>query len=114
MEIKFTARHFKAAPELQQEAIDSAHNFEKFFEGIISVEIILVEESSRENLKSAEYIVYVQDHTIVAKEATEDYYKSINAAAEKVVRQLRKLKTRATKDLHQSVEISPESDLDLM
>lgn len=112
MEIKFTARHFKASPELQQEAIDNARNFEKFFEGIISVEIILAEESSRENLQSAEYIVYVQDHTIVAKEAAEDYYKSIHAAAEKVVRQLRKLKTRATKDLHQSVEIAPESEYD--
>ena len=109
MEIKFTARHFKAAPELQQEAIDSGRNFEKFYEGIISVEVILAEESSRENLKSVEYIVYVQDHTIVAKEATDDYFKSINAAAEKVVRQLRKLKTRATRDLHQSAEVNPGS-----
>lgn len=103
METKFTARHFKASPELQQEAIDNARNFEKFYDGIISVDIVLVEESSRENLKSAEYIVHVQDHTIVAKETAEDYYKSIHAAAEKVVRQLRKLKTKASKDLHQVV-----------
>lgn len=111
MEIKFTARHFKASPELQQEASDNARNFEKFYDGIISVEIILAEESARENLKTAEFILYVQDHTVVAKETTEDYYKSINAAAEKVVRQLRKLKTRATKDLHQSVETNPTSEI---
>lgn len=112
MEIKFTARHFKASPELQQEAIDNARNFEKFYDGIISVEIILVEESSRENLKTAEYIVYVQDHTIVAKESQEDYYKAIHAASDKVVRQLRKLKTKANKDLHQSLEPEPEPEPD--
>lgn len=111
MEIKFTARHFKATPELQQEAIDNARNFEKFYDNIIDVEIVLSPEAGRENLKAAEFIVYVQDHTVIAKETTDDYYKSLHAAAEKVVRQLRKLKTKATKNLHNSIETNPSSQI---
>lgn len=106
MEIKVTARHFKAREEVRENAIALAEGFEKYYEGIISTEIILSFEKTSEHIKIAEFILHVNDHTIVAKESSEDFEKSLHIAAEKVVRQLQKLKTKAHKDLH-----SPEVEI---
>ncbi|MBD1207567.1 MAG: ribosome-associated translation inhibitor RaiA [Ignavibacteria bacterium] len=94
MEIKVTARHFDAKPALREEAITFAQKFEKFYSNIISTEVILSFERMHDSVKIAEYIVHVQDHTLVAKESSEDFSKSLHEGAEKMIRQLNKLKTK--------------------
>jgi putative sigma-54 modulation protein len=94
MEIKVTARHFDAKPSLREEAISAAKKFERFYNNIISTEIILSFEKMHDSVKTAEFVVHVHDHTLVAKETSEDFSKSIHDGAEKMVRQLTKLKTK--------------------
>ncbi|MCS6808373.1 MAG: ribosome-associated translation inhibitor RaiA [Bacteroidota bacterium] len=94
MEIKVTARHFDAKPSLKEEAIAAAKKFERFYNNIISTEVILSFERTKDSAKTAEFIVHVHDHTLVAKESSEDFFKSLHDGAEKMIRQLNKLKTK--------------------
>jgi ribosomal subunit interface protein len=96
MEFKFTARHFDAKPDLREAAADAAAKLQRFYANIVSTEVILSYEKAHANdsIKVAEFIVHVQDHTLVAKEESGDYYKSLHDGAEKIVRQLTKLKTK--------------------
>jgi putative sigma-54 modulation protein len=94
MEIKVTARHFDAKPALREDAINAAKKFEKFYSNIVSTEVILSFEKMHDSIKVAEFVVHVQDHTLVAKESSDDFMKSIHDGSEKMVRQLTKLKTK--------------------
>ena len=94
MEIKVTARHFDAKPVLREDAINAAKKFEKFYNHIISTEVILSFEKMHDSIKTAEFVVHVHDHTLVAKESSEDFSKSLHEGAEKMIRQLNKLKTK--------------------
>jgi putative sigma-54 modulation protein len=94
MEIKFTARHFDAKPSLREAALEAAKKLERFHNNIITAEIILSFEKMRDSVKVAEFVVRVHDHTLVVKEASDDFYKSIHDGTEKMVRQLGKLKTK--------------------
>lgn len=90
MDIHVTARHCKLTDDEHKAAVDAALHFEKFHDNIIRIDAILDEDTH----KSCEYTVRVHGHTIVARETTGEFTKAIHDAAEKVVRQLRKLKTR--------------------
>lgn len=94
MEIKITARHFDAKPGLREAAMEAAKKLERFHSNIISTEIILSYEKPQDSVKIAEFIVHVNDHTLVVKEHSNDFHKSIHDAADKIVRQLGKLKTK--------------------
>jgi putative sigma-54 modulation protein len=96
MEFKFTARHFDAKPDLREAASEAASKLQRFYNNIVSTEVILSYEKihSNDSVKIAEFIVHVNDHTLVAKEESNDYYKSLHDGAEKIVRQLNKLKTK--------------------
>jgi putative sigma-54 modulation protein len=94
MEIKFTARHFDAKPSLREASMQAAKKLQRYYSNIISTEIILSFEKMRDSVKTAEFIVRVQDHTLVVKEQSDDFHKSVHDGAEKMVRQLNKLKTK--------------------
>ncbi len=94
MEIKFTARHFDAKTDLREAALEAAKKLERFYANIVSTEIILSFEKMHDSVKTAEFIVHVSDHTLVSKEHSDDFLKSIHDGAEKMVRQLTKLKTK--------------------
>jgi ribosomal subunit interface protein len=94
MEIKITARHFDAKPALREAAEEAAKKLQRFHSNIISTEIILSFERMRDSVKIAEFIVHVNEHTLVAKEESGDFYKSVHDGAEKMIRQLGKLKTK--------------------
>ncbi len=94
MDIKLTARHFKLADGLREEATKAAQKFERFYDNIISTEVIFLDESTAENPKTVEYIVRIDEHTLVAKEQGEDFVKLIHESSDKIIRQIRKIKTR--------------------
>ncbi len=93
MKTQVTFRHLKSEPELHDAAIDAAASFEKYHDGIISTDIIF----SNDHSKSVEFTVRVKGDTLVAKEDSGDFMKSLNEASDKMIRQLRKLKTRRYK-----------------
>ncbi len=94
MNIQFTARHFKARPELQQYAEDAVQGLTSLYDGIVDAEVILEEEAHGDGGKCAEIIVNVYKDQLFAKEKSNDFTKSINGCVDKLERQLRKYKAK--------------------
>ena len=92
MKFSITSRHFKSWPELQEAVKVASDNIEKLFPGITSTEVVLSEEHGKE----VEFIVHIQNHVINAKHSASDFDKSISAASEKVLSQLKKIKEKQT------------------
>jgi putative sigma-54 modulation protein len=95
MKLKITARHFTARQVLREEAKSAAEKIGKFNDRIVSCEIIFSNEKTTEPIHSAEIIVHVDHTTLVVKEEGSDFSKSLHEATEKMIRQLRKVKTKA-------------------
>ena len=91
MQTQVTFRHFKShQPVLNEMAIELAENFEKYLDGIIKTNIEFINEIE----KTVEFTVHVNGTTLVVKESSEDFKKSLAEAADKMVRQLRRWKTK--------------------
>jgi len=80
----------KTNPELQTAAVEATKKFEKFFEDIISTDVIF----RNDPLKMVEFTVRVKGDTLVVKEGSEDFLKSLNEGTDKMVRQIRKWKQK--------------------
>lgn len=94
MRTKFTARHFRSHPSLKEYALDALKKLEKFYDGIISAEVILSYEKTRDSVKVAEINISVHSKMLHAMEHSDDFIKSIDQAVEKLERQLVKYKTK--------------------
>lgn len=94
MRTKFTARHFRAHTSLKEYALDALKKLEKFYDGIISAEVILSFEKARDSVKVAEVNLTVHSKILNAVEHSDDFLKSIDQAVEKLERQLVKYKTK--------------------
>jgi putative sigma-54 modulation protein len=94
MNITITARRFKAHDTLKDFIKDEVSSLSKYSDDIINAEVILSFQNSKDSIKSAEINLVIPGHTIVAKEDSDDFKKSINAATEKITRQLKKIKTK--------------------
>lgn len=90
MKTSITFRHMKTNPELHETAVREADGFDKFLDNIISTDVVF----TNENDKIVEFTVRVKGDTLIARDRTEDFSKSLHSAADKMVRQLRKLKTK--------------------
>jgi len=91
MKTKITARHFKARPELTEAVENAMQHLTQFHDGIISTDVIL-ENGDIE--PTVEFIVHVGGKTLVAKESSDDFFKSLHGASDNMIRQIRKLKTK--------------------
>ncbi len=95
MEIRISARHFELSDDLKQKIEQTVQKFSRFYPKIIWVEAILEQEATRDHRKKVEFVVHTNDHhTFAASEETDNFYTSLHKAADKVIRQLKKLKTR--------------------
>ncbi len=94
MDVKITARHFKAHETLQTHAVDAIRKLEKYYDGIIGVELILSYEKPSQSIKAAELLVQVHGSLLKAMEKSEEFTKSIDAAVAKIERQLQKYKSK--------------------
>ncbi len=97
MQVKFTARRFRAHPDIKEHAVDSARKLGRFYDGIVTADIILSYERASNSVKTAEINLHVYGAILSAREKSDDYHKSIDAAVEKLGMQLSKYKTK----LHQ-------------
>ncbi len=94
MDIRFTARRFKAREEVRAHAMESVKKLGRFYDGILNAEIILSYERTTNSVKSAEVNLHVYGTVLSAKEKSDDYYKSVDAAVEKLNIQLNKYKSK--------------------
>lgn len=94
MQIHFTARKFKARPEIKDHALAVVKKLDKFYDGIVRSDIILSFERKKPSLKMAEINLRVHGAVLSAREKSEEFIKSIDLAVDKLERQLAKYKTK--------------------
>ncbi len=94
MNVKFTARRFRAHADLRQHAVDAVNRLDRFYDGIVSAEIILSFERAVNSVKTAEINLHVYGAVLSAREKSEDFLKSIDAAVAKLEVQLTRYKTK--------------------
>jgi len=91
MRITFTARHFKTSERLKEFATEEARRLKKYYDDILDVDIIL-DFVKLEQVAEIGVKVYGQRLTVVEK--SEDMYKSISLAVDKLERKLLKYKEK--------------------
>ena len=91
MRISFTARHFKSSERLKAFATDEVQRLKKYYDDILDVEIIL-DYVKQEQV--AEIVVKVYGQRLAVAEKSEDMYKSITLAVDKLERKLLKYKEK--------------------
>jgi len=99
MNVKFTARRFRAHPDIKEHAVETVKKLDRYCDGIVTAEIILSYERVTKSVKMAEINIHVHGAVLTARGKSEDFIKSIDAAGEKQEMQLAKYKTkRRSKD----------------
>jgi ribosomal subunit interface protein len=94
MTTEVTFRHFNAKhPTLHSMALEAAGRFTQFNNSILSTHVEFVNEPEE---KIVEFRVNANGTVLVSQDSTDDFKKSLAGAEEKLIRQLRKLKTRLT------------------
>lgn len=91
MRIIISARHFKASDNLKDFTRDEAMRLKKYYDGIIDCSIVL---DKQKDLRSCELALKVYGSTLAASEETDDHYKSVVGAVDKMEQQLRKYKAK--------------------
>jgi len=94
MNVQVTARRFKAHESLKDYAIKEVKRLEKFSDEIHKADVILSYERAHNSVKTAEIVLHLDGNSLLAKESSDDFKKSIDLAVVKLERQLRKLKTK--------------------
>lgn len=94
MVIHITARHFKAHETLRTYATDSITKLEKYYKDIVSADMVLSYEKSVNSVKTAELHISVYGTVLTALEKSQEFEKSIDAAVEKIARQIKKYKSK--------------------
>ncbi|MCH7954400.1 MAG: ribosome-associated translation inhibitor RaiA [Candidatus Marinimicrobia bacterium] len=101
MKIEITARNFRLGIKLEKYVEDELNRLEKLYDGIIDCQVIL-EKIKNDNI--AEIILRVYKKILVTKDTTDEMFKSIDGAAEKMRRRLKKYKQKLTDYDHETLE----------
>ncbi len=94
MNIIITARKFKARETLKDFCKDEVKSLLKFNDSIISADVILSFQNSRESIKKAEVTLRLPGQTLVAAEESDEFTKSVSVTVAKLLRQLKTLKSK--------------------
>ncbi len=115
MNVEITARHFDLTPELREHIEHEVEGLSRYFDNIVSTEVILDVEKYRQ---SAEIKLKVYNAVLAGKGNTNDMYASIEQAIDKVKVQLKKhkgkLKDKRPDKIHETVQeiTRPDTDVD--
>ena len=94
MNISITARKFKARETLKDFVKDEVKSLLKINDDIISADVILSYQNSHESIKKSEITIRIPGQTFVATEESDEFTKSVTLAVEKLLRQLKTLKSK--------------------
>ncbi|MBU8933915.1 MAG: ribosome-associated translation inhibitor RaiA [candidate division Zixibacteria bacterium] len=86
---KITARHFDLTPEMKTRAEDEMDRLTRYFDNIVSAELVLDRERHR---RMAELKVNVYNQTITGSGDTDEIDSAIAVAVDKAIAQLKKYK----------------------
>jgi putative sigma-54 modulation protein len=108
MKIKIAGRHTDASPALRDYIIEKTEALERFFDRIVSVDVVLSVEKERQ---IADFHAHLTNRKqINAKEESTDMYASIDKAVDRLKRQLVKFKDQL-QDVKDRKGIALESDV---
>jgi putative sigma-54 modulation protein len=91
MRITFTARHFKTSERLKTFAEEKVSKLKRYYDGFLEIEIIL--DYIKQN-QVAEMTANVYGTKLAVIGKSEDMYKSIDLAVDKLERQLKRYKEK--------------------
>ncbi len=94
MNITFTARRFRPHADIKEHALDEVKKLGKFYDGIVSANIILSFERATNSVKKSEINLHVYGTVLSATEKSEDFIKSIDKSVAKLTLQLNKYKSK--------------------
>ena len=94
MDAHITSRHFKAHETLLEYSDNAVRQLSHYFDGIIRADVILSYEKTRKSTKVVEVKVSVYGTILVAMSKTDDFFKSVDEAVDKVLVQLKKYKSK--------------------
>ncbi len=94
MDINFTARRFRAHPEIKSYALAEVKKLERLYNGIVKADVILFYERGTNSVKTAEVNLHVYGVILTARQRSDDYVKAIDGAMEKLEVQLKKYKSK--------------------
>lgn len=94
MNIKITARKFKAHDTLKNYVRDEVSSLERFSDDILDADVVLSYQNQKESDKIAEIVLKVPGQILKAEHISEDFKISVASSVEKLKRMLKKLKTK--------------------
>jgi len=107
MKIKIAGRHTAASPALRDYVVEKTEALERFFDRIVSVDVVLSIEKERQ---IADFHAHLTNRKqINAREESTDMYASIDKAIDRLKRQLVKFKDQL-QDVRDRSHIDPKAD----
>jgi len=94
MNINITARKFKAKDTLKEFIRSEVKSLEKFNDSIQDVDVVLSYLHNKDSIKIAEISLSVPGKTLLVTEESEEFTKAITESADKLKRQLKKIKSK--------------------
>lgn len=91
MNISITARGGKASDRLKKYIMDRIARRERFYQGVIDVDVILSYENQTQ---VAEFKMKVNDKSIIVQEKSNEIYKSVDMALDTMERQIKRFKEK--------------------
>jgi len=102
MKTQVTFRHVNAHhPQLQEDAKKILEGLSKYSDEITSASVEFLNETS----KTVEITIVLHGNTIVAKEDSDDFRKSLNEAEDKIIRQIQKWKTKNMANRTKNIDV---------
>ena len=94
MNIQITSRKFRAKDSLKQFINKELKTLEKYNDEILEANVVLSYTHIKDSIKTAEVVIKIPGKVLSVSETSEEYSKSVSIAIEKLVRQLKKEKTK--------------------
>jgi putative sigma-54 modulation protein len=94
MNIQITSRKFRAKDSLKDFINDEMNSLQKYNDDILEANIVLSYTHARDSIKTAEIVLQVPGKILSVKESSDDFRKAVNIANNKLVRQLKKIKSK--------------------
>ncbi|MFQ5648564.1 MAG: ribosome hibernation-promoting factor, HPF/YfiA family [bacterium] len=108
MRITFTARHFKAPDNVKEFAERKVRKIKKYYDGIIDCDILLKHEKLTH---VADISVKVYGQFLRVVEESDDIFKSIDTAVDKLERQVKRYKEKLREHSHEKTKPSALFDV---
>lgn len=96
MNVSITARKFKAHETLKQFVKDEVSMLNKYNDDILSADVKLSYQNPTNSIKKADITVTIPGQILNATNQSEDFKKSVTASVEKLIKQLKTIKSKRT------------------